>query len=371
MIDNLGPGGAEKLTVQILERINKNLFDIRVCVLQERQGNPFETDIKKSGIKVDFLDISRLRNLFNLPKIIRYLHSIRPNIIHTQLQFSDILGIMAGKILGIPCVSTQHTMDESTENLLASIRKKATWFCLRYFCDLVITVSEETRKFHLKFGKLNPKKTITIYNGINIQDFLEIPFASREETRKALGIPLNTYLVTTVAVLREQKGIQYMIAAIPEIIVKIPNFSYMIVGNGVYRTKIEEIINELDVRSYIYLIGHREDVPQLLNASDVFVLPTLGDALPTVLFEAMASRIPIVSTSVGGVPEIISNNKNGILVAPKNSHALSNEIVRLHENPLLSKNLCTEGYGTVQRKFNIHSQVDALQNLYLEVIIDS
>jgi glycosyltransferase involved in cell wall biosynthesis len=184
--------------------------------------------------------------------------------------------------------------------------------------------------------------------------------------RAELGIPSDASLFTTVAVLRPLKGIQYMIRALPAILASDPNTYYLVVGDGSHRDALIEEVKKFGVRDRVVFAGMRRDVPRLLSASDVFVLPTLTEALPTVLAEAMAAKLPIIASRVGGVPEMLTDGQNGCLVEPKDVEGLARACIDLLANPEKRTAMGAEGWKIVNQKFNIEKQVDQLEALYLE-----
>ena len=367
MIDSLGPGGAEQLMPTNLYHLKDTGFNLRVCVLQVRQGNPIASELERIGIPVDLVLVPNLRHPLNLFRIIRYLRSHHPQLIHTQLEFSDILGTIAAKILSIPSVSTLHTLDTFTDKKSASWRLRLRWFVLRNLADRIIAVSEKTRIHHLQSGEFNSEKVVTLYNGVDIACFKNTDEAQQATTRQALNLPINSSIIITVAVLREPKGIQYMINALPTILEQIPNAHYLIVGDGPYGASLQDRVKALAIEDHVTFAGHRTDVPDLLACSDIFVLPTLGDALPTVLIEALAAEKPIVASNVGGVPEIIENNVNGLLVSPADSSSLANACLKLLRNNELAQQIVLAGRKTVQQRFQINVQIEQLSKIYEKV----
>jgi len=367
MIDSLGPGGAEQLMPTNLYHLKDTGFNLRVCVLQVRQGNPIASELERIGIPVDLVLVPNLRHPLNLSRILRYLRSQHPQLIHTQLEFSDILGTIAAKILSIPSVSTLHTLDTFTDKKSASWRLRLRWFVLRNLADRIIAVSEKTRIHHLQSGEFNPDKVVTLYNGIDIACFKNADEAQHSTTRQALNLPLNSPIILTVAVLREPKGIQYMINALPTILEQIPNAHYLIVGDGPYGASLQNLVTALAIQDHVTFAGHRTDVPDLLACSDIFVLPTLGDALPTVLIEALAAEKPIVASNVGGVPEIIENNVSGLLVSPADSLGLANACLKLLKNNEQAQQIALAGRKMVQQRFHINVQVEQLSKIYEKV----
>jgi glycosyltransferase involved in cell wall biosynthesis len=367
MIDSLGPGGAEQLMPSILKNLKQAGFNIRICALQIRAGNPIASDLERLGLSVDLVPIANLRRPFNLFRILRYLRLHRPQLLHTQLEFADILGSVAAKLLGIPSVSTVHTLDIFPEKKSAWGRMKLRWFLLGIFCDRVIAVSEKTRLHYLQSGGLHPDKVVTLYNGVDISRFKNTDTSQTARTKQALHLPLNSRIIITIAVLREPKGIQFMIEALPAILEQFPDVHYLIVGDGKYGTALTDLVTSLAIKNHVTFAGHRTDIPDLLACCDIFVLPTLKDALPTVLIEALAAERPIVASDVGGVPEIIENGVNGLLVAPGDPSKLAEACLQLLKNNELSRKIVLAGSKTVQQRFNIDSQIRQLSRMYEEL----
>lgn len=367
MIDSLGHGGAERLTLAILERFDRARFDLRVCALQERGGNPMAREIEKTGIPVDLLGIPHLRHPANLFKVLRYLREHHPALLHLQLEFSVILGSLAARLRGIPAVATLHTLDNPQERR-AYWRYRLSLFALKHWCNRVIAVSESTRQHHLRDGNITPKKIITLYNGIDLSAFEERPPAFCQEKRRELGLKPNSVVAVTVAVLREPKGIQYMLQAMSELRERHPNLQYLVVGEGEYGPALRQQAEGLQLGERVVFAGQRKDIPEILSACDFFVLPTLTEALPTVLMEAMAARKAILASDVGGVPEMVEDGRNGKLLPPGDVPALIAACGELAENPSLRAAWGQAGRQICEEKFNIEQQIHALETLYNSLI---
>lgn len=367
VIDVLGVGGAEQLMVPILACL-KEEFDVRVCVFRVKDGNPIAGKIRSLGISVDLLPIQNLKDITALPRLIRFLKDHDVDMVHTQLEFADILGNMAAKILGLPSISTFHTMPPIAQNLKKRAHQWLWLKSLNRFCDRVISVSEEAHKYYLKTSGVSLHKTIMIHNGIDFNRFSEISSKDKNAIRQKLSIPKDAQIFTTVAVLRAQKGIQFMIQAMPAILAENLDVYYLVVGSGPHLDALKEEARALAVEERVIFTGMRTDVPQLLSVSDIFILPTLTEALPTVLAEAMAARCPIIASAVGGVPEMVINGENGYLVDPENSDQLSDICIRLLKSQDHRETLGNAGWEIANQKFNIHNQIKKLKVLYLELI---
>ncbi len=370
LIDALGMGGAERLLTIYLKHFDTNRFNLRVCTLGVKEGNPLAKDIQELGIPVDTVPVPYLRDLSALPRLVRYLRQQQADLLHTQLEFADTLGSAAAKIVGIPTVSTLHTFDDPPKGTRLYWRLKLRWWVLRNLFDRVIAVSEGTRRHHMELGKLAPNRVITMYNGIELSRFGNGDETSRRLARETLGIPPDAPVLITVAVLRPPKGIQYLIEALPTILKAVPNLHYLIVGSGEHEATLKTLAQERGVAKQVIFTGVRHDIPELLAVSDLFVLPTLGDALPTVLAEAMAAQKPIVASEVGGVPEMVEHGRNGLLVPPADSAALADACLQIIQNPDLARQMAAAGYDIVEQRFNISKQAHRLGDLYQEILTE-
>jgi glycosyltransferase involved in cell wall biosynthesis len=367
IIDGLGHGGAERLTLSILEKFDRTRFDIRVCALQVRQGNPIAQALEAIGIPVDLVPIPNLRNPANLPRLIQYLRTHRPHLIHTQLQFATILGSIAARLLGIPNITTLHTLDKPEEGT-SFWRNQIMWTILRFFCDRVIAVSESTRQHHMRFGKIPAEKIFTIYNGLDLQKFKPLDTQAHAAKRKDLGLELNAIVAVTVAVLRAPKGIQFMLEAMTQLCKKNPDLQYLVVGDGDHGPALKEIVKKHNLEKQVIFAGQRNDIGDILAVSDFFVLPTLTEALPTVLIEAMASQKAIIASAVGGVPEMITTGVNGLLVPPADPSALAKACQQLIDNMPQRAAFAAQGLNICQEKFDLRVQINALETLYQNLL---
>ena len=367
IIDGLGHGGAERMTLSIMKSFDPERFDLRVCALQVKQGNPIAMELERAGIPVDLVPIPNLRHPANLPKLLKYIRSHNPHIIHTQLEFANVLGNIAAAILGIPSVSTLHTLGAPQKGTEYG-RSQIEWACLRNFCTRVIAVSESTRRHHIKYGNIKHDRIVTLYNGIDLSVFDPLNETVRAQKRASLGIPSAATIFVTIAVLREPKGIQYMLAAMPQILESEPSARYLVVGDGPHGDVLKEFTRSHGLESHVTFTGQRTDIHEILAASDVFILPTLIDALPTVLIEAMSAGKAVIASNVGGVPEIVANGISGILIEPAEPLQLVESFLKLAQDKVQRDTMAKAGLKISHEKFDIKKQVEKLTELYGELI---
>jgi glycosyltransferase involved in cell wall biosynthesis len=369
VIDGLGVGGAERLMIPILSCLDRERFEARVCVLQSKEGNPLAADIQALGIPVDSLNIRHLRDLMAISKLRGYLKKYKADIVHTQLEFANILGNIAARSLGLPGISTIHVLPVQAGSLKVRLHQWVEWMALRIFCDRVITVSEETRRHYVNQSGIPAEKLLTIHNGIDLERFQRVePDLAHAALRREFGLPDDAILLITVAVLRPPKGIQFMIRALPSILARFPNAYYLVVGDGAHANALADEAVQNNVKEHVLFAGSRRDIAHLLSGSDVFILPTLTEALPTVLAEAMACHLPIIASAVGGVPEMVQTGENGILVEPADPVELSAACTQLLANHDLRISMGEKGWLQVNEKFNVKRQVLQLQKQYLGLI---
>ena len=219
-----------------------------------------------------------------------------------------------------------------------------------HFIDKYISVSQQGYLDIKKYEKILDSKLIVIENGIkcvNINTDLKF-------LKENLNLPLNVQTVIgVIARLEKVKGVEYLLHAFKKIIENYDNILLLIVGDGSERLNLEVLSEELNISRNVMFLGYRNDIDELLQLVDIYVLSSLSEGLPLGLLEAMAAGCAVVASNVGGVPSVIRNNKNGILVAPKNSceiyHALETLIVNKNFRNILSKEAfehVTQNYGS-------------------------
>ncbi|HYE34629.1 glycosyltransferase [Methylocaldum sp.] len=368
LIDSLGMGGAERMLVNYLQHLDVNRYEPRVCVFGVRDGNPVAAEIERLGIPVDLISVPRIRDFINVMSLVRYLRLHQIDLVHTQLETVTVHGGIAAKIVGIPTVHTLHTFAYPNATARETRRTELVWFSLRHFHDKIIAVSAAVGDYAVSKGRVPLEKISVLYNGIDTRSFSPRNSADRVSVRTALGIPDNAALVITVAVLRREKGIQYLIETWPDILKSVPNAYYLVVGAGPYESTLKSLAAKHNITDRVIFAGPRNDVPDLLRSSDLFALPTLNDVLPTVLAEAMASGLPIVASRVGGVPEMIEPDKNGLLVSPADKIGLANACIRLLCAPNEAQRLAEGGRDIAEARFNVRNQVQKLETLYEELL---
>jgi glycosyltransferase involved in cell wall biosynthesis len=355
LIDSLGRGGAEVLLTAYLGQMAQRGVDPIVIALQNRGGNPTAREIEALGIPVVDLGIERLRQRGAYRQVVAAIERSQPDLVHTQLEFSNILGAAAASRLGLPVVSTLHSLEEPRALSRAWLRMHVMAWSLRRHANRVIAVSDHARAHHLRHLRLPGDLVQTIYNGIDTDRFRsDVP-----DARAELGIPPDVPLIVTVAVLRPPKGIDLMLRAMPEV----PDAHYLIVGDGEARLALEAETARLGLGDRVTFAGARADIPVMLATADLFVLPSLTEALPTVIAEAMAAGLPVVATDVGGTTEMVDAD-TGIVVDAGDADQLANAVRSLLADPIRAGDMGRTGREIAARRFDLHNQAGRLIDEY-------
>jgi glycosyltransferase involved in cell wall biosynthesis len=215
--------------------------------------------------------------------------------------------------------------------------------------DALIAVSQNVKEVLIK-GGIDPDKIRVIPDGIDYSVFEEA--GSSDYLRHELSFEPDDFLVGIVAHLADHKGHKYLIKATQILKEKAPKIKVIIVGSGPLRMELNKQAKEIDVEDIVFFLGFREDIPQILASLDLFVLSSYLEGLGSSIMDAMACRLPVVATRVGGIPELIVHEETGLLVPPRRSTSLANAILRIYTNRELGKKLGQRGYELVHRKFS-------------------
>jgi glycosyltransferase involved in cell wall biosynthesis len=346
LIDSLTLGGAEALVLPFARAV-KGRADLTVCCLKSIGGNPIEARLRDEGVPVVNLGARSLRDLRAFRSLQTLLRDRRIEVLHAHLTYASIWGAIAARRAGIRSVATLHVRPV-TSGWRDRVREWILMRVLRWSGTRIVAVSEAVRRaFEKKYGRVSMN---VIHNAVEPVEFERHarPASAREGRTKPR--------VVTVSVLRAGKGIDILLRAMNRVRAEL-----LIVGDGPMRAAWSVLAGP-----DVVWAGYRTDVPQLLATSDLFVLPSLDDAFPTVLLEAMAAGLPVVATNVGGIPEIIDSGEVGVLVPPADADALAEAIDSLLNDVVRRERMGRAGRRRVEQEFSTQRWTDRLLTLYGE-----
>jgi glycosyltransferase involved in cell wall biosynthesis len=186
----------------------------------------------------------------------------------------------------------------------------------------LVAVSEDIKSYLVGTVGVSPERVTVITNGIAVEDY-QRDNIDVAQVRDSLGCSDDEFLICAVGNLYPVKGHCYLIRAIARLLPQHPNLRLVIAGRGGEQAALEQLISELHLQDHVSLLGFRNDVKEILLASDLFVMPSLSEGLPLSLLEAMAAKRPVVVTDVGGMPQVIRNGVMGLVVPPADDESLA------------------------------------------------
>ncbi|MBU1164160.1 glycosyltransferase family 4 protein [Patescibacteria group bacterium] len=357
-------GGAQKYIFNLATAL-KEEFD--VIVGAGGQGELLN-ELAKNGVRTINLYFSRsisnpIKVISELIKLIIIIKKIRPDIVHLNSSKMGVVGSIAAKIAGVKKVFyTVHgfvfnePMPKVAKKFYIYIEKLSA-----YFKDKLICVSEFDKSQGIKFNIAKSNKLTVVHNGINTN----LNFMTKDEARKKLNIHA-TNVIGTIANFYPTKNLLTLIQAIPKIKEKFPNIKLIIIGDGLQKKLILNQITELSLDDNVILIGQKENAYKYLPAFDIYVCTSVKEGFPLSILEAMLAELPIVSTNVGGIPEMITNDYSGMLVDPKKPNLLAEKVNKLTVEDDNAKRLGKAAKKIVLEKFNLQNMVKNTKTQYLK-----
>ena len=232
------------------------------------------------------------------------------------------------------------------------------------FAQRIVCVSQDVANFMLRHG-FAPEKLAVIPNGVAVDQF---PSAEAIDTTR-LGIPPGRKIILYVGRLDYQKGLDWLIELVPQISNELPEHDLLFVGEGPQRQELQRRAQQLGVRHRVHFAGWRGDVASILRSSELLVLPSRWEGMPNVVLEAMASRLPLVTTRADGIQEILGPLKASQMAEMTNQQEFVSKVVAICRDPSLAQHLAAANRERVERCFSLQKAIHAYQALY-EALID-
>ncbi len=341
-------GGAGKVILNILKYLDKDI-ECKVIIPKDSKLKPFINELNYETIEIENLaERSFKKNL--IKKFMQIFIDEKPDIVHTHASLSARI---AAKKLKIKTVYTRHWLGSEKTNFLLRILNN-------YFCDAAIAVSQSASNTLIATG-ISEKKINIIHNGIEpLKKFSDI---EKRILRNKYELD-DEFVFGTMARLEKVKGLKYFIDAANGFLNYNPNAKFLIFGEGSLRNDLENYVHELKRESNIIFKGFSYDTQEAFNLFDVFVLPSVQEALSLALIEAMSAGCACISTNCGGPTEIIKNNENGFLVPIKNSDAILETMKFLYENDDVREKFSINGYNFVRENFSAQAMTNSIVKLY-------
>jgi starch synthase (maltosyl-transferring) len=297
-ITDLAPGGAERMLVELATRLDRRRFEpVVYCLAARPAGNPtsLADRLEAAGIAVHCFGARRAMGFPRLvARLRKRMRDDAPRIVQTFLFHANVAGATAARLAGMRQVVAGIRVAERRAGWHLFVSRRVDRWIARYVC-----VSESVRQFSIRSGRLPPNKLVVIPNGVDVTRFagaLPCPLSK-------LGIAAGRRLITFIGRVDVQKGLGELLAQSQPMFEALPQHDLLVVGDGPLRKTLEDHVRNMGLAARIHFVGYRDDVPEILAASDLVVVPSLWEGMSNVVLEAMAAARPIVATRVEGVVE--------------------------------------------------------------------
>lgn len=378
IITRLDKGGSAQNTSLTCRELSRKYEMVLVHGLSfesrmtEQEKESVDQGIKESvekGVRVIAIPslvrrISPLQDLKALFSLWRLLIRERPFIVHTHTSKAGILGRLAAKFAGVPIIiHTPHghvfyghfgplisKFFLLTERLMARIT------------DRMVSLTQAEKNDYVALSISSPEKVTTIHSGVDVDRFMNIQVNIAEKKRE-LGLNSKGLMVGTVGWLLSIKGPMHLLKAMPYVWENHPETSLIFVGKGDLEKGLKEEARRMGVSDKVIFLGWRDDIPEIMQVLDVFVLPSLNEGMGRVLVEAMAAGKPVVASSVGGILDLVKEGQNGFLAEPGDEKGLAIAIRKLLDDKKMRDEMGERG-REMATKFSVEKMVEKIDVLY-------
>jgi len=361
LVPGLGIGGTEKQVRLLLTHLDKTRWDVQLWALKKDRG-PLGDRLMEKGIPVKtFGGHSWKSSIWLLPKLWWELIRQKPDILHTWLTPANAIGRLAAKL------ARGHTRIVSSLRVVE--KRKWPYFALESRTQLSKAITVNARAV-LDFAQVTLK--------IPASKLVLIPNAWQEEPpnpQSTINLPMDwlkpdIHLIGAAGRLDEQKGFPILLKAFERIHFAFPNARLIIAGEGPLKNNLKKQIKELSLKGRVILLGALPDLEDFFARIRLFVLSSLWEGMPNVLIEAMAHGVPIVATKVGGVEELVTHGKTGILVSENDEMALMEGIRQTILKPEEARARSVDAKSIIRTQYSLPQSIRLTENLYKDLLED-
>ncbi|MDK2973431.1 MAG: hypothetical protein PWP23_3186 [Candidatus Sumerlaeota bacterium] len=359
VINAMWTGGVQVRLLALLPVLKERGCLPHVVTLRTR--GELAPQLEELGIPCTHLRIQGRLHPPSLNKLRRFFLEQRFHVVHTHMYQANVSGTAAARLAGVPCVVSQmHNVD-----MYQKRRQAWTDRLMMPLRDRMLAVSEAVALNTARHLRIAPERIGVLHNGI---DTTPPPgLRSRADVLDELRLPADSIVIIHVARLHAQKNHQAFLREFPRILKIAPSVRLLLVGQGNERHDLEQLVRELDIHRAVRFLGNRTDVPELLNAADISILPSLKEGFSNVILESMVHRAALVVTDVGGAREQLRDSIDGYIVPHHDMTAFRELVTKVAMNPGLRERLTTSAATRVQ-EFSIARMADRTLAIYEDVL---
>jgi glycosyltransferase involved in cell wall biosynthesis len=351
-------GGSEEAALHLMASLDRGRWEPVLLHHPEAGVARLASEAMRLGIRTHVVpQVHPRRRLAGLTRLWRALRAERPAIFHAHLSWPLACkhGVRAAWLARVPGIVGTAQLYVAPDDL------RRSRLMLRPFRRIIAVSGEVRTRYAQELGVPAGKLTV-------VRNAIRVPPPGRTgdpALRAALVRGRPDYVVLTPARLHSQKGHAYLLAAAAQV----PDATFVLAGDGPLRAELEAQARDLGVAGRCVFLGERSDVPDLLAAADLFVLPSLFEGLPLSVLEAMAAERPVVATAIAGTDEAITSEQSGLLVPPRDPVALASAIRRLQQDTALARRLASAGRERVELEFSSDISARHVMRIYDEVLV--
>jgi glycosyltransferase involved in cell wall biosynthesis len=354
-------GGAESLMRTLVAELDSERYDIELFTLRKPRA-PAIAEFEVQGIAVHAFPSRRLIDPLRFVRFVRAVRRGRFDVIHSNLPAANILSLVCGALLRIPVVVVLHNSDTSADEHWYHGRLER--MLVRRFAAQVIAVGERTA---VARREVMPHTPISVLPNA-VSSTVPIEPHERDALRSTLMTDPNRRLLLAVGRLTEQKAHDDLIAAFDLVLTRRDDVELVIAGRGDCELQLRRLVEDLGLNDRVHLAGVRADVRRVLSAADAFVMSSRWEGLPVALLEAMEAGLPVASTNVGDIPEVLAGG-TGVIVPPSDPAALADAIIDVLELP--SEPCGNANHGLVEERYSSRAWALTMAQYYEAAIATS
>jgi sugar transferase (PEP-CTERM/EpsH1 system associated) len=361
VVDRLDVGGTEIVLMKLIRSLDPKVFHHSICTLR---GTASRVRSWSSDVVVRDAGGATGSFQFNLVRLYKLMKAVRPTIVHSR-NWGGIEAVLAARFAGVPVIiHSEHGYDLTMQRGLPL--RQSLYRNLSYRCaTAVFTVTDELRRYHSSQAHWDPTGIRVIHNGVDTETFKPRPHL-RSAVKQHFGIAPDCLVIGFVGRMIALKDVLTLLRSAEMMVSKCSHFHILLIGAGPEVAPLEQHVrNSSSLDGRVTFAGNRSDIADLLNAMDVFVLPSIAEGMSNTLLEAFATGVPAVATNVGGNPEILENGRYGYLFSPGDAAALADRLLILLRDDQLRMKLGTAARHRVVEKFSLDAMLNRYSDLYL------
>lgn len=373
-------GGAQKMMLDLI-RATRHEYDVTLIIGKTPKNEPNLLDKIPEEVRLVRFDsvvreINPFSDLKSLALLYRFFRKEKFDLIHLHTSKAGVLGALAGSLAGIPNIIYTphgHIFHKKAEipgvSELSPLKLKILYILriLAYSrCHRLVALSEIDKREQVDLKLAPPSKFVVIMNGIDVDFFQQCDMEDEKVFREKYGLGKDEVIIGSIGRLSKEKGHDKLVKAFAALREKVSNAKLLIVGDGEERDNLELLACQKGCRQDVVFTGNLSSPRTALCCMTLFALPSLYESQGMAAMEAMSAGVPVVASNVGGIPGIIENQIDGLLVPPDDPEALADALAKLVENRELRRRIAEAALNRAKHEFTLSRMIDDYLKLYQE-----